>query len=103
MENKVWTPAEIKAKIADNDAWMLRGLLAIYKYQTMDEQEVGEARYLNGVGFSGAHAYFAGEMAKLLQRNIRLSEKQIACCRKIMLHYSTQLALIANHQQRAAA
>lgn len=99
MEAKIWTAAEIKANLADKDEWLFRGLLAIYDYQTQDEQDVGEAKYLNGVGFSGAHAYFAGQMAQLLKRNVRLSPKQIACTRRIMLHYSEQLARIANHEQ----
>ena len=93
---KRWTPAEIKENIIHNDQWLTRGLLAIFNKQTASEQEAENTMEDNKVGFSGAHAEFASSLAKQLQKGWKLSQKQVVAARKIMVHYSSQLAKIAN-------
>ncbi len=100
MENtatvaKVWTKAEIKAKLATNNGWLIRGLLAIFSRQTASEQEAGVTSEDNGIGFNGADAEILSSYAKFYKKNGYLSPKQREIARKKMLKYAGQLADIA--------
>jgi len=102
---KAWTPEEIKDKILTDDRWLVRGLLAIYKYQTSIEQQDEQTRDHNGVGFTGYDAQFLSQMVEFYNRYKRLSPKQIHAIRfrrngKPKLGcYARQLAKIANQEQ----
>lgn len=95
-ETKVWTKDEIKAKLVTDNRWLLRGILAIYKYQTAVEKAERQTKELNGVGFNAVDAGFLSGMAKLLLEGKGLTDGQIEASRKTMLKYSGQLARIAN-------
>lgn len=91
-----WTKDEIKEQLMTNDEWLVRGLVAIYNKQTMDEQRVEETKHHNDVGFTGADGHFMTSVAKFYQRNRYLSDKQRFLVRKKMSKYAGQLADIAN-------
>jgi len=101
--------AYIRTKLVNNERWMLRGMYAIYKYQTAEEQTCEMTRDSNGVGFSGIDGEimtsFSNQMIKrgFLQKmnhpelGIRMffSEKQEKYVRKYMPRYARQLCKIA--------
>lgn len=86
----------VKQQLATNDAWVLRGLAAIYKYQTEDEKTSEETKHSNGVGFSGADANIMSSFAKQIARRGSLSEKQLVIARRKMQKYARQLVRIAS-------
>lgn len=91
-----WTKETIKAKLAVDDRWLLRGLVAIYNKQTEDEKAVGVTAHDNGIGFNGVDAEI---LTSIAQQNIArgsVSPKQLAIVRKKMMKYAGQLAKIAN-------
>lgn len=85
----------VKAKLRTSDAWLLRGIKAIYAYQTADEQASEETKHHNGVGFNGADANFLTSLAKQVENGRTLSPKQIAAARRAMPKYAAQLVRIA--------
>lgn len=93
---KTWTKQEIKLNIAMNDAWVIRGMLAIYARQTASEQNAGETQEDNGIGFSGVDAFILSSFCEQYKARKFLSPKQMEMARKKMLKYSRQLAEIAN-------
>lgn len=91
-----WTKETIRKRLATDDMWLIRGLLAIYRHQTDSEQNAGMTKEENGVGFNGVDSAILSDMAKqYLNRNF-LTPRQIAIVRDKMLKYSGQLAKIAN-------
>jgi hypothetical protein len=95
---KTWTKDEIKIKLESDDAWVIRGLMAIYKHQTDEERAHDVTKEQNGVGFNGVDATILSDMAKQYLRTKFLTKRQIEFIRKKMLKYAGQLAKIANHQ-----
>lgn len=96
MPIRVWTKDEIKANIANNNNWLIRGLLAIFNNQTSDEQSAGTTTHDNGIGFNGVDAEILSSFATHYKLRGFLSPKQIQIARKKMLKYSGQLTDIAN-------
>ena len=83
--------------IAENDDWLVRGIVAIYHKQTADEQNSESTIENNGVGFNGCDAEFLSSLAKqAIERNFALSQRQIEYGRKKMMKYVGQLTRIAN-------
>lgn len=93
---KIYSAEEIRERMLIDNRWLFRGLLAIYSRQTSAEKTAKETRERNGVGFNGCDAPFLTDIAQKYQQLGRLSDKQIAACRKSMLKYCGQLARIAN-------
>ena len=91
-----WKVEDVRKKLEEDPKWQLRGVLALYKYQTQDEQECEETRIKNGVGFNGVDANFLTSIAKQLQKGNKLSEKQLKVVAKLMPKYAKQLTNIAN-------
>lgn len=97
---KVWTKEEIKLKLTNNDAWLYRGILAIYARQTAQEQSQDVTAVDNGIGFSGSDAFILSRFAKQLldmkarNRSPFLTEKQLLIARKKMPKYAGQLVKI---------
>ena len=98
------TKESIRAKLATSDNWMTRGMVAIFKMQTIDEQATDQTREENGVGFTGCDAFILSQFAKQVidwqegRSDFRspLSPKQTALARRKMVKYAGQLAKIAN-------
>lgn len=98
-----YTAETVRTKLMSDDAWLVRGLLAIFARQTEDEREAGSTTHHNGVGFNGVDAPFCTSLAEQFKVRGSLSPKQIAALRKIMPKYAAQLAAIANAKAAAAA
>jgi len=90
-----WSKAEIRYNLETNNEWLIRGLMAIYKRQTDDEQNAGITKHDNGVGFSGCDSSFLTNAAQFYQKRGFLTEKQLVSVRKAMVKYSGQLERIS--------
>ncbi len=94
---KKWTKEEIKEKLKTDDAWLVRGLLAIHARQTDDEKSSETTKEDNGIGFSAFDASILTDLVNQYKRTDGFfSKRQIALIRKKMIKYSGQLARIAN-------
>lgn len=102
-ERKVWTKEEIRNKLATDDRWLVRALMAIYKHQTDDEKNSLNTKHYNSVGFNGIDAEFLSSAAQWYQRTGRLSSKQLVHVRRKMMKYSGQLARVANGVNHASS
>jgi len=97
-----WTKDQIKTKLQNDDGWVIRGVMAIFKYQTYAEQKIEHTQDLNGVGFNGPDSFILTSFAKQLNhkksknRALALSQKQMYIARKKIMKYAGQLAKIAN-------
>lgn len=96
----IWTKEEIKAKLQTSDAWLLRGLMAIYNYQTSQEKSAMTTQEDNGVGFNGVDAFILSKFAEDYKKYGRLSPKQLALTQRKMLKYAGQLARIAKEKSK---
>ena len=92
----VWTEAKMRALLLSNNHAVQSALVALYQRQTADEQNAGDTKHTNGVGFSGAHAKQGTYLAKWVLSNRNLGGKFIVDGRKIVLHYTRQLVEEAN-------
>ena len=93
---KVWTEEEIKNCIQTNDKALYGALRKLYGEQTADEQDAGETKHHNGVGFNGADSKIMSSFAEFLNRTGFLTTKQKAIARKKMVKYTKQLTKLAN-------
>lgn len=93
---RVWTEDEIRHLIQTNDVVLYRALRKMYAQQTADEQEDGNTKYHNGVGFNGADAKIMSGFAQFLARTGFLTPKQRAVARKKLAKYNRQLTRLAN-------
>lgn len=102
-----WTAAEIADNMAWSDAWLLRGLLAIYARQSDAERAAGRHLGHDGKGFTEHDAALLSSMARQVEgwrrspsRQRReqgpLSLRQLAVVRGRMHKYAGQLARVAN-------
>lgn len=96
MTDKKWTKEEIAAKLATDDKWLIRGLLAIYAHQTEEEKASDTTKEDNGIGFNAFDASILSDMAKQYKDWGRLTKRQLVIVRKCMKKYAGQLARIAN-------
>jgi hypothetical protein len=94
----------VRANIEENDKWLIRGLLAIYRRQTADEQTSEQTKHDNGIGFNGLDATILSSFAKQVlsweasavkRFASPLSPKQVGLARRKMKKYAGQLARIA--------
>lgn len=97
-DQKKWKKEEIQAKLASDDAWLIRGLLAIFKRQTEEEKANDTTKEENGIGFNAFDAPIMSDMAKQYNDWGRLTKRQLVIVRKVMHKYAGQLAKIANGQ-----
>jgi len=91
-----WTKEYIKERMEKDDRVLYRGLIAIYKRQTLEEQNIESTRVLNGRGFNKIDCKFLTSLAKDFLKYNNLTPKQKKYCRQKMLKYSQQLSKIAN-------
>lgn len=96
VNEKVWTVKEIKVMLKTNPKAVERGILAIYKYQTREEQNTESTREHNGVGFNAFDAEIMSGFAKWLEFGKKLSKKQFEIAQKKIVKYAGQLTRIAN-------
>ena len=98
-ETPKYTKEFLKEKLSTNAQWAIRGMLAIYKYQTEQEQASEQTVEDNGVGFSGCDANILSSFAKQYKQWQRLSDKQMALVHKKMPRYAGQLLKIIEQKQ----
>lgn len=95
------TSNEIKAKILVDDRWLIRGLLAIFQFQTESEKSIEATTDHNDVGFNGVDGRILTSFAKFYQKRGFLSPKQLHLTRKKMLKYCGQLQKIAERKAKS--
>jgi hypothetical protein len=85
----------IREKLEESQAWLERGILAIYEKQTNDEQESRATRKRNNVGFSGCDAARMSYYAEWIRSGKHLSGDHVEKAKKTMVKYAGQLEKIA--------
>lgn len=96
MEQKIWDAKTIKQNLVASDKWAVRGLIAIYDFQTVDERNSNLTVHKNGVGFNGCDSEILTSFAKFYLDRGFLSPKQMTILKKKIQKYSGQLCEIAN-------
>jgi hypothetical protein len=91
MMNKQQTLETLQAKLRSDVRWAQRGLLAIYKNQTADEQRAANVTHDNGMGFRCMDSIILTSFANQLQQRGSLSPKQMSVVHKLMPKYARQL------------
>jgi hypothetical protein len=69
-------------RILTDDAFVEKGLVALFSLQEPEEQLRGEAIFLNQRGFSASDASVFGLMAQRVQEGHRLFAEELAICRE---------------------
>jgi hypothetical protein len=93
--------AFVREKLASDERWLTRGLVAIYKQQTANERQARQTIEHNKVGFTAVDADFLSGMATLVLRDFKLTFNQKRVVLSKMQKYSKQLVelAIAKHEQ----
>lgn len=94
----MWSKESIRTLLNTNDKAVARAILALYSRQTADEQQSENTKHQNNIGFNAFDSKIMSSFAKTLHTKKILSEKQIACSRKLLQKYAGQLASIANEK-----
>ena len=87
--------ARIRGKVQTNPNWAIRGMLAIYKFQTADEKHLRETVHNNKVGFNGVDAEILSSFSQQVIAGRAMSRKQMAIIFRKMGKYAGQLYRIA--------
>lgn len=101
---KKWTKEEIRENLENKDAWVFRGITAIYHYQTEYEKKITHSCEMNGVGFNRPDGHYFDSWAKHFirlrkeDRTPELHPGAVKKLRKRILKYAGQLAKIANKE-----
>lgn len=92
----IWNKERIAKLLNENDKAVERAIIAIYDRQTQDEKATSDTRHNNGRGFRANHASKGSYYARWCLGGRRLTGHHLANARKIALHYTQQLADVAN-------
>ena len=97
----MYTKVQIREILETSQLAVERGILRIYSFQTTNEQAIQDTNVTNGKGYSMYHAKFMSSLAEFLLKSRRpegerLTPKQLASARKIIVKYAGQLADFAN-------
>jgi hypothetical protein len=101
-----YTTGYIANKLATDDRWLYRGILAIHARQTSDEQAIRDTRHKNDKGWNAWDAKIMSSFACQIRSWDRrtspyetpLSRKQAQIARKKMIKYAGQLCELANRK-----
>lgn len=74
---QVLTKEQLKEKLLQDKNVLIKALIALNNYQTVDEQRALTTKYLNGAGFRPCHANRGTGMVNFFQKRGFLSQKQI--------------------------
>jgi len=91
MSDANWTREAVLRLLAENPRAVERGLVAIYRRQTADEQVEGVARVRNGAGFNGRDAAFGGVLARDVLAGKPLRGKALDIAARMCRTYVGQL------------
>jgi len=89
----------IKHKLSTNPSWQVKGLLAIFDFQTQTEQNAENTIIHNDVGFTGCDAHILTSFAKQWLKRQWLSNKQMSILSHKMPKYWKQIYNISNKQK----
>lgn len=92
----MWTKEIIQEKLRSNNLWLERAIVALFKYQTAQEQMIEQAITENNVGFNKPDSRRLSYYAKWINSGRHLTGPHIEIARKKVLKYSGQLVQIAN-------
>src|SRR6188768_583217 len=92
----MWNKAKIEALLVKSNPAVERAILAIYERQTQDEKVTSGTRHRNSRGFSAAHVSKGSYYARWVLGGRHLTGHHLANARRIALHYTQQLADVAN-------
>lgn len=87
--------ARIKGKVQTDRNWAVRGMLAVYKFQTEDEKHLRETVHNNKVGFNGVDAEILSSFSQQVLAGRAMSGKQMSIIFRKMGKYASQLYRIA--------
>lgn len=90
---KLYTEAEVRTKLATDRRWTLRAIEVLYQWQTADEQDAGDTRHQNMVGFNSADARRLSFYASLMREGKALTPRQIAVAQERLPKYAKQIML----------
>jgi hypothetical protein len=76
------TAETIRSKLATDDRWLARALVALNARQTQDEQRDEATKYHNDAGFTSGHARRGTSMAQFYQQRGFLTPRQLAWWRQ---------------------
>jgi SWI/SNF-related matrix-associated actin-dependent regulator 1 of chromatin subfamily A len=88
---QITSPEQFK-EVIQKDEYAISALLALYAYQTTDEQISRSVKHQNGMGFNGTDGGFCSSLAQQFQRKGRLTEKQIASLKRLLPKYHGQIS-----------
>ena len=91
FKSKKEIESAIRAAITTDPQKAVNAMLRIFEYQTEDEQQAGDVRDFNGVGFAGTDSEILTSFCKQYGKYGRLSEKQMAILFKKIGKYAGQL------------
>jgi hypothetical protein len=99
MQTQILTVEQIREVLIKDQALLEQAVVAIYEKQTADEQNSGETKHDNGIGFAGCDSRSGSYMAKYILTQISygrpwgqiLSGKFLEKAMKFMPKYSKQL------------
>ncbi len=94
----IYTKENISEILKNNQVWLERAILAIYKKQTDNEKRIEHSINHNDIGFNRPDANLLSYYAKYLISGKHLTGSHLEKARKKMIKYSGQLAKIANNK-----
>ena len=86
----------VRNKLKTSEQWAKAALLKIYEFQTADEQNIGDTKDLNNVGFSGVDGNIMSSFAEQLTNKGWLSPKQMKILMKRIHHYTRQIISVSD-------
>lgn len=98
VNSKVYSIDEIKEMLINNDNAVIRGILALYEKQTLDEQTAKNSRHSNGIGFNRFDSRTMSLYANQIKTGYELDAVQFRDARERIMKYSKQLMRIANKE-----
>ena len=95
---KTYTKEEIKDILNSSDKAVEKGIVAIFKRQTRDEQNREYTIHHNNRGFNAFDAHRGSYYATWILAGKHLTGKHITKARKLIIKYAGQLTEIANKE-----
>ena len=86
---------EIKHRVQTQPAWTIRAILALYAFQTDEEQALRHTKVQNKVGFNGVDAGILSSFAEQIIAGHNLTLKQLRTAQRKIGKYAKQLHRIA--------
>ena len=91
-----WDRNQINQMLLTRNDAVERGIVQLFKLQTADEQQVGDTKHHNNVGFNSSSTKAGSYYAQWVLSGRHLTGKHLDNARKIAIKHSRQLVEIAN-------